>query len=285
MYLFKRTDELQTYLDSVRSGNRSFGFVPTMGALHEGHLALVRRAKMENQVTISSIFVNPTQFDEAADLEKYPRTPAKDVEMLYRVGNEVLFMPEVKEIYPEGEKMDATFDFGGLDHTMEGRFRPGHFQGVAEVVSRLLRIVRPHRLYLGQKDFQQYVIVREMVRQLKLEVEVVRCPIVREKNGLAMSSRNVRLTPAERERAGLLYRTLQEARALSVDHSPGEVKTRALQTLRQPGIEPEYFEIVDARTLQPVSRFDQAETVVACTAVRVGDVRLIDNLLLRGEWT
>lgn len=252
-----------------------------MGALHDGHLALVRRSLAENSFTICSIFVNPTQFNEASDLEKYPRTPSKDIEMLLEVGCDILFMPFVSEVYPAEDYQKPHFDFGPLDKVMEGAFRPGHFAGVAQVVYRLLEIVEPTRLYMGQKDYQQFLIVCDMLRQTGLSTQLVMYPIVREKDGLAMSSRNRRLQPGHRRKAGIIFEVLQQARDQLSQLSIDEIKKQSLERLSLPGFRPEYFEIVDADNLQPVSTVREGRPLIACTAVWAGDVRLIDNLFLQ----
>ena len=280
MLVFKRVDPLQAYLDSCRSEGARVGFVPTMGALHEGHGSLLRCAGEENDLTVCSIFVNPTQFNESSDLEKYPRTPVKDVEMLSAVGTDVLFFPPVAEIYPPGVQIEVPGDFGRLGLVMEGAFRPGHFEGVARVVRRLLDIVRPHRLYMGQKDYQQYTIIQHLIDALELSVQLVRCPIVREADGLAMSSRNQRLSPAARRRAPAIYRVLEEARRALADADPPAVAARAWQQLERAGLRPEYFEIVDGRTLEPLETLAGIDHAVACAAAWAGEVRLIDNVLL-----
>lgn len=281
MYLFKGVKELRKQLRVLQTANRSFGFVPTMGALHDGHLALVRRSLAENSFTICSIFVNPTQFNEASDLEKYPRTPSKDIEMLLEVGCDILFMPFVSEVYPAEYYQKPHFDFGPLDKVMEGAFRPGHFAGVAQVVYRLLEIVEPTRLYMGQKDYQQFLIVCDMLRQTGLSTQLVMYPIVREKDGLAMSSRNRRLQPGHRRKAGIIFEVLQQARDQLSQLSIDEIKKQSLERLSLPGFRPEYFEIVDADNLQPVSTVREGRPLIACTAVWAGDVRLIDNLFLQ----
>lgn len=280
MLLFKRVSDLQWYLQFIRSGNRKLGLVPTMGALHEGHLSLIHQSKVENNVTICTIFVNPTQFNESTDLQKYPRTPTKDLQLLLEVGCDVLFMPSEKEVYPPGLPIRSDYTFGALEKVMEGAFRPGHFSGVAQVVGRFLDIASPDHLYMGQKDFQQVAIVREMIRQRTDQPEVVMCPIIRETDGLAMSSRNVRLEPNIRERASIIFQTLKKAKSQSLVKTPTEVQAIALEALKQPGFRPEYFEIVDGHTLQPITSFSQTDYAVACTAVWAGDVRLIDNMIL-----
>lgn len=282
MFLFKKINDLQTYLRPWRQQKIPVGFIPTMGALHAGHLALVQQAALEGQRTVCSIFVNPTQFNDPRDLEKYPRTPEKDIEMLAKVGCDVLFIPSVAEIYPP-EFIQRTFEFGHLDKVMEGAFRPGHFQGVAEVVSRLLDIVQPNALYMGQKDYQQVTIVRSMLEQLQSPVKLVMAPTLREADGLAMSSRNVRLTPDFRQKAPLIYQTLIQAKSwFQHGHPPQEIQQLALQKLTNIGLEPEYFDVVDGETLLPVERFNDSKNVVACTAAWAGEVRLIDNIRVIG---
>lgn len=280
MYIFRAAAELQQHLQTLRSNNRTIGFVPTMGALHEGHLSLIRQSKSENSFTACSIFVNPTQFNEAADLQQYPRTPGTDIGLLADAQCDVLFLPPTEEIYPPGLDTTVAVDLGELDQVLEGRFRSGHFAGVVQVVKRLLDLVQPDRLYMGQKDYQQFTIVREMIRQLQLPVEIVMAPIVRESDGLAMSSRNTRLTVADRLAAPLIYKTLREARQLLKTQPPTAVRDWALDQLRAAGFRPEYFEVVDGTSLQPVSGAGNSKQLVACTAVWAGDVRLIDNILL-----
>jgi pantoate--beta-alanine ligase len=282
MLLFKKVNDLKAFMAGQKKKGRTTGFVPTMGALHEGHISLVQRSMKETDCTVCSIFVNPTQFNDPADLIKYPRTPEKDLTMLLPTGCHVLFMPEVEEIYPDGQGAISQFDFSQLDKTMEGAHRPGHFAGVAQVVKRLLDIVEPQRLYMGQKDFQQISIVREMLRQLHSETELVMCPIIREPDGLAMSSRNVRLSPEQRVISPLIYQTLREIKAKKDALPPQQLVAYALLKLSVPGMIPEYFEIVDGRTLQPVEHVEDSDFVVACTVVRVGEVRLLDNMILKG---
>ncbi len=285
MYLFKRVDQLREFLNGARTNNRTVGFVPTMGALHDGHLSLIKRSLAENQVTVASIFVNPTQFNEASDLDKYPRTPGKDLEKLAKVGCTVAFLPEVSDMYPEDLDTSLSIDFSPLDETMEGQERPGHFAGVAQVVKRLLDIVTPEYLYMGQKDFQQQLIVRDMTRQLSINTTVVTVPTVRETDGLAMSSRNVRLTDDHRQRATVLHQTLLSAKEkLAAGESPSAIENWAMQALQIPGFRPEYFTIVNADTLTPLpDTEDLPKRIVACTAVWASEVRLIDNMLLRGQ--
>ncbi len=281
MYLFKNIADLRRHLDKKKQAGRTIGFVPTMGALHAGHTSLVRQSVAESNYTVCSIFVNPTQFNETTDLDKYPRTPEKDIALLFDAGCAVLFMPDVVEMYPHGQHSTINVDFGYLGQTMEGAHRPGHFTGVSQVVKRLLDIVQPDQLFMGQKDFQQFAIVQHMLTELGMPVKQTMCSTVREADGLAMSSRNMRLTPEQRALAPLIYQALSQVKANMNLEWPEQLKTAALKTLSVPGMEPEYFEIVDGRTLKPVAIFEDHDMVVACTAVRIGEVRLIDNLILK----
>lgn len=281
MILFKKEYQIQNYLDTLKSNKKSIGIVPTMGALHEGHLSLIRKAKEENDCVVCSIFVNPTQFNAAADLEKYPRTAAKDIELLTSVDTDVLLMPSVEEVYPQGLDTTLELDFGELATTMEGEFRPGHFDGMAQVVNRLLNMVQPHSLYMGQKDFQQITIVRSMLTQLESKIKLVMCPIMRNEDGLAMSSRNVRLTAKNRSLAVKISQTLSEAKNQVENKTPKEVKIWAMKELSIPEFKPEYFEIVNGITLQPIDDFNETNFAVACTAVWAGEVRLIDNMVFK----
>lgn len=283
MLLFKQTEKLDSYLSRERKQGRTVGFVPTMGALHEGHLSLLRASRRENELTVCSIFVNPTQFNDPEDLRKYPRTIERDTELLASEGCDLLFWPTVGEIYPDGTKTaDAPpLDLEGLDKRMEGAHRPGHFKGVVQVVHRLLDIVKPHRLYMGQKDFQQFTIIRHMIVRLQLPVDLVVGPTVREADGLAMSSRNRRLSPEARQSAPLIFQTLQQAAAQIHQLPPEKIRRQALEKLDAPPLRPEYFELVDGRTLMPVQSADQTDYIVACTAVWAEDIRLIDNTILK----
>ncbi|MCS7035835.1 MAG: pantoate--beta-alanine ligase [Saprospiraceae bacterium] len=284
MHIFEKIADLREWLARQRKSGRSIGFAPTMGALHEGHLSLVRAAKAAGDVSVVSIFVNPTQFNDPEDLRRYPRMPEHDIALLQRAGCQALFMPELEEIYPPGQDLTVLLDFGPLTEVMEGQFRPGHFQGMATVVKRLLDIVEPQRLYMGQKDFQQLTIVRRMLQLLAMPVELVMCPTVRELDGLAMSSRNLRLTPPMRAAAPALFRALTAAREDFVAGKPvADIREAALATLREAGLQPEYFEIVDGYTLLPVETQEAGPFVVACVAAWAGQVRLIDNLILTGE--
>ncbi len=256
----------------------TIGFVPTMGALHEGHLSLVRICRSQNDLVVVSIFVNPTQFNDPNDLKNYPRMPEKDISQLQAARCDVVFMPEAGEIYPEPDT--RTFNFDGLDKTMEGRFRPGHFNGVAQVVTRLFQIVNPHRAYFGLKDFQQQAILKKVVRDLSLPVELVVCPIIREPDGLAMSSRNLLLTPVQRKHAAVIHETLSMARQMAGSHTPDEVRQFVKDRInRDKLLETEYFEIADDTRLLPVKSWNEPGGKIGCIAVRVGKIRLIDNIV------
>lgn len=281
MLVFKKVSDLHHWLDAQRQPGKTVGFAPTMGALHTGHLSLVHAAKSECDLAVVSIFVNPTQFNDPKDLDKYPRMPEQDISLLLGAGCDALFMPPVEEVYPPDQDLTVTLDFRQLDQVMEGEFRPGHFVGMATVVKRLLDIVQPDRLYMGQKDFQQLTIVRDMLRQLNSPVELVMCPTTREPDGLAMSSRNLRLSPEMRAAAPVIYQILLDAKA-AFEHEPAAtVQAQALERLRAAGLKPEYFDLVDGISLLPVSRWADSPFVVACVAAWAGEVRLIDNLVLK----
>lgn len=281
MLIFKKVADLQAWLNTERANGRVIGFAPTMGALHDGHLELVNMARRDGCLTVASIFVNPTQFNDPKDLEKYPRMPEKDAALLISAGCDALFLPPVDEVYPPGRDFTIQLDFRQLEQVMEGVFRPGHFKGMATVVHRLLDIVQPQRLYMGQKDFQQLSIVRDMINQLHLPVELVMCPTVREADGLAMSSRNIRLTPEMRAVAPVIYQTLQWARSVFEQKPATEIESEAMQRLTAAGLRPEYFDIVDGISLLPVGSWSDSDFVVCCTAAFAGEVRLIDNLVLK----
>lgn len=282
MVLFKHVGTLQAFLTRRQAVGQTVGFVPTMGALHEGHLALVRQSRTENSLTVTSIFVNPTQFNQKDDLAAYPRLPGPDIAALDEAQCDVLFMPEAREVYPPGLNTDLRIDLNGLDQVMEGAFRPGHFTGVAQVVDRLLTIVNPQRLYMGQKDYQQATIIRHLLRETGRPTRLRVHPTVREADGVAMSSRNLRLEEEHRPRAIRLYQTLQWAKeALSNGMAVLTIEKEAMERLQQPGFRPEYFSVVDGISLQSVIDPRQHEHIVACVACWAGDVRLIDNLTLR----
>jgi pantoate--beta-alanine ligase len=268
---------------ALKAKGLKIGFVPTMGALHNGHLYLIKKAKKENDITVVSIFVNPTQFNDKKDLEKYPRTLEKDQLMLMSVRTDILYAPEPDDVYPEGSNNNFSIDLGGLDTVMEGTHRPGHFNGVAQVVKRLLEIIQPDNLYMGQKDFQQFTIIQYMINTLNIPTKLRVCQIVREQNGLAMSSRNVRLSAKARENAKLIHNTLKAVKKKIKSHTASELAQYALKRLAKPPFEPEYFDIVDGNTLQPIENIDKHSYIVACTAVWIEGVRLIDNMILKQE--
>ncbi|MDR1737596.1 MAG: pantoate--beta-alanine ligase [Candidatus Symbiothrix sp.] len=278
MQIFDTVVALQSAIQPLIAKKQSVGFVPTMGALHEGHLSLVRQMTAENEVAVVSIFVNPTQFNDKEDLRKYPRTLAADCALLQTVGDHILvFAPSVEEIYPQVDT--RLFAFGDLESVMEGKFRPGHFNGVAQVVSRLFDIVHPTRAYFGEKDFQQLAIIRAMAQQLQLPVEIVAHPIVREADGLALSSRNTRLTPSQRQYAPAIAQTLFVAHSQKGKMSVETLKQSVVDQInRLPEMRVEYFELVDSDTLQSIRDWHDTDKIRACIAVFDGDVRLIDNI-------
>jgi len=277
MIVYRTKNDLKGHLQSLQEEGKTVGLVPTMGALHQGHASLVEKATAENEIVVVSIFVNPTQFNDPLDLDQYPRTLDRDLELLQNLKADLVFVPSVMEMYP-GEDPEV-FDLGGLDKVMEGKHRKGHFNGVAQIVSRLFSLIQPDRAYFGQKDFQQLVIVKRLVEILDLDITIVECPIVREKDGLAMSSRNVRLTKEERKLAPFLYETLLGARQKMESHTPGQLKEWvSLQFSEQPEMKLEYFDIVDDKGLDSVKEWDVNVNKVACIAVQLGGVRLIDNM-------
>ncbi len=273
--------ELKNVIERYTSSRQSVGFVPTMGALHRGHVSLVNKAGRENELVVVSIFVNPTQFNDKNDLEKYPRTLEADVGLLNPAGADIVFAPSADEIYPYGKEVGADIDLGGLDTYMEGSFRSGHFNGMAQVVKRLLDIVTPDKLYMGQKDFQQFTIVAHMIKTFQIKTELVVCRIIREANGLAMSSRNERLTKETRETAGLIYQTLQAVKKYRNKKSIFELERYGMRKLEVSPFKPEYLKIVDGYTLQPIQSLNDTPYAVACVAVHADGVRLIDNIILK----
>lgn len=280
MIIATNVSEIQELLDHHKKAGRSIGFVPTMGALHEGHMALVTAAKDNCDIALVSIFVNPTQFNESSDLEKYPRTLEQDMSLLDENGCDVLFFPKVHEMYPDGLDTKVKIDFQGIDKAMEGEFRPGHFAGVAEVIHRFLDILRPDQIFMGQKDYQQVRVVKLVTDQLNHSTEVVMVPTVRHEDGLAQSSRNLRLDPQIRKKANVLFRTMSWAQEQVGHRSVQEVKEVAMTNLAIPDFKPEYFEIIDGHTLKPIDNWE-SDFIVVCTAVWAGDIRLIDNMILK----
>ena len=279
MLIAKTIEETKEIIKEVKSKGFSTGFVPTMGALHEGHLELIRKAKSENDFVSCSIFVNPIQFNKTEDLKKYPRTIEDDIKKLNELDCDLVFNPSVEEMYPEPD--NTIYDFGGLEKVMEGKFRPGHFNGVAVVVKKLFDIIEPDRSYFGEKDFQQLTVIKALVKKLKMPVKIVPCPTVREPDGLAMSSRNRRLTDDEREIAPAIYRALKDISEIASGKSVKELKDFFIQKLaKYPQMKIEYFEISNIEDLSPVKEFEKGKKYVACTAVFLGKVRLIDNFII-----
>ena len=256
------------------------GFVPTMGALHAGHRSLVERARRENETVVVSVFVNPTQFNDKNDLKNYPRTPEADCAILEAAGADIVFMPTVEDIYPEPDT--RQFDFGLVDKVMEGATRPGHFNGVAQVVSRLFALVNPARAYFGEKDFQQIAVIKAMVEQLAIDIEIVECAIVRGEDGLALSSRNELLTPEHRAAAPHIYATISQCASKMETLNPEELTNWVVSTIdSNPLLKTIYFEAVDARTMQRVEKWSDSERIQGCCAVQAGNVRLIDNIRIK----
>ncbi|VBB46874.1 pantothenate synthetase [uncultured Paludibacter sp.] len=278
MKIINTISELKSSVWEIKKEKKSIGFVPTMGALHQGHLELVRKCVAENDVCVVSVFVNPTQFNNKTDLEKYPRNIEKDSEMLKSVGCNYVFTPSAEEMYSKNE-MENTFefDFGGMDKVMEGKFRPGHFNGVVQVVSKLFSLIQPDKAYFGLKDFQQLAIIHRMVKVMKFPVEIIDCPIVREPSGLAMSSRNERLSSEQRKNASNIYKILSKSRTFVPEKSPAElIQWVTEQINRTQGLEVEYYDIVDRKTLKTIDKWQN--NAVGCIAVFCGEVRLIDNI-------
>jgi len=278
MKAFATVKELREALQAVRNGK--VGFVPTMGALHEGHISLVERARKECDTVVVSVFVNPTQFNDKTDLKNYPRTPEADAAMLEAAGVDYVLFPTVEEIYPEPDT--RVFEFGLVDKVMEGATRPGHFNGVAQVVSRLFAIVEPDKAYFGEKDFQQIAVIRAMVAQLGLKVEIVDCPIIRDTDGLARSSRNTLLDKAHRAAAPHIYEVLSAAASKTCEMTPDELSAWVVEQVNaEPLLETIYFQAVDALTMQQVHSWDESPRIQGCIAVQAGAIRLIDNIKLK----
>ena len=260
--------------------NEGIGFVPTMGALHAGHRSLVERARRENDTVVVSVFVNPTQFNDKNDLKNYPRTPEADCAVLEAAGADIVFMPSVEDIYPEPDT--RQFDFGMVDKVMEGATRPGHFNGVAQVVSRLFALVNPARAYFGEKDFQQIAVIKAMVEQLNIKIDIVECAIVRAEDGLALSSRNELLTPEHRQAAPHIYATISQCAEKMQSMTPAELTAWVVETIdSNPLLKTIYFEAVDAATMQRVDSWDESSRIQGCCAVQAGQIRLIDNIKIK----
>jgi pantoate--beta-alanine ligase len=289
MILFKKSSDLRKWIDTQRITSKTLGFIPTMGALHDGHISLIETAKKQNPVTVCSIFVNPAQFNDPKDFEKYPVTIEKDILMLEQAGCNVLFLPSVIEIYPEGISKKNHYDLGFIETVLEGKYRPGHFQGVCMVMQRLLEIVLPDQLYLGQKDYQQCMVIKKLIEIIGLsirtpweknKIEVVICPTLREPNGLAMSSRNMRLNEEEKEKAAAIYKSLLMIKENFTREAPATLKQKAQTMLLHSGLKPDYVEITDAENLSNLSIQKQNIKSVALIAAFMNDVRLIDNMII-----
>ncbi len=281
MILFKKATDLAKYLEAQRKDNKKIGFAPTMGALHAGHISLVEASKKQNEVTVSSIFVNPSQFNDPADFEKYPVTIDTDISMLELAGCDILFLPSVKEIYPSSYTK-PYYDLGYLETILEGKYRPGHFQGVCMVVDRLLHMVHPDNLYLGQKDYQQCMVITRLIELLGMQdrITVNIAPTLREEDGLAMSSRNMRLNNEERKRAPAIFQSLLTLKSGIGIENMQQLKTDAVNFLTTRGLKADYVEIADAKTLEPVDKWDGSTPLVALIAAYNNDIRLIDNMAL-----
>lgn len=277
MRVVKTISELKSLISGYKQENKTVGLVPTMGALHAGHKSLVDRARKENDIVVVSVFVNPTQFNNKQDLATYPRTEERDCALLEAAGCDVVFMPAVEEVYPEPD--NRQFDLGAVAEVMEGAHRPGHFNGVAQIVSKLFGFVEPDRAYFGEKDFQQIAVIRKMVQLEGFKLQIVACPIKREDDGLALSSRNVRLTAEQRQLAPNIYRVLKESCNFAKSHTVAETEKFVADSLNAlPQMEVEYYSIVDALTMQPVSDWADADSITGCITVYCGEVRLIDNI-------
>jgi len=282
MILFRKRKDLRKWLDAQQEKAKPVGFVPTMGALHQGHLSLIDASKKGNPITVCSIFVNPAQFNDPGDYERYPITIEKDIEMLEESGCDLLFLPSIKEIYPEVVLKARHYELGFLETVLEGKFRPGHFQGVCMVVQRLLDIVQPDNLYLGQKDYQQCMVIEKLIalRGLKDKIKVNICPVFREKDGLAMSSRNIRLNTDEREKATTIFKSLLFIKNNLQQGNIERLKLQAASMLLQNGFRPDYVEIADVNDLSAVTEWDGRQKLVALVAAFLNEVRLIDNMLM-----
>jgi pantoate--beta-alanine ligase len=279
MILFKRAGDLTRWLDLQRQSGKTIGFVPTLGALHAGHISLITISKKSAGITVCSIFINPTQFNDPTDFQKYPVTLEKDIALLEQSGTDVLFLPEVSEVYPDGTSGLEHYDLGRIETLLEGRYRPGHFQGVCQVMRRLLDVVRPDDLFMGQKDYQQCMVVQRLLELRGMQTRLHPCPILREPDGLAMSSRNVRLTPELRPKATAIYKALLAIRTgwqMGQPSKTGLIAT-AMEILEQAGFRVDYIEIADQKTLEPI---DGGPGAVALIAAFLGEVRLIDNMVL-----
>ena len=281
MIIFKHVKDISSHLSLQQQAGKIIGFAPTMGALHQGHISLVENARTQSDVVVSSIFVNPTQFNNTKDFEKYPITLEKDIAMLENAGCDILFLPTVKEMYPDGLMEIKHFELGYLETVLEGAFRPGHFQGVCRVVEKLLQIVHPDKLFLGQKDYQQSMVIKKLVELMNAKTAIIICPTQREIDGLAMSSRNMRLAEADRKKASHIYKTLNFIKEHIAPGDINDIKKIATDKLSAVGFKVDYIEIADANTLSLQQNWDGKTPLVALAAAFINDVRLIDNLLLQ----
>ena len=283
MKIIRNKLDMIQYGAQQRERGASIGFVPTMGALHEGHLSLISEALKGNTVVVASVFVNPVQFNNPDDFEKYPRTEEEDFKKLAAAGVDAVFAPSAEEVYPPEQKETVKeYNLGGVAEVMEGKYRPGHFQGVARILDLLFGLIRPHRAYFGEKDFQQIAVVREMIKNEGIDVEIVACPIKRSEDGLALSSRNELLSPELRKVAPEIYKTLKNSLEYSKSHSVKATHDNVTEYINSiPGLRVEYFDIVDARSLTPVDEWEESPWIVGCITVYCGDVRLIDNITYR----
>lgn len=281
MVIFKKAADIEAYLLNIRQKGKPVGFIPTMGALHSGHISLLLHSREKGDFTVASIFVNPTQFNDKADFDNYPVSIDADKQMLLDAGCDVLFLPSVEEVYPPGDDT-PVYDFGHIDTILEGAHRPGHFRGVGQVVARLLQIVQPDRLYIGQKDYQQCMVIKNLARQIpalhNLDIQI--CPTMREQDGLAMSSRNRRLTEPQRAIAMLLYQCLVSIQAKAGTQPFAVVQKECLDILKEKGFEPDYVALADAGDLTLLTDYDMNRRMVALIAAKIGDVRLIDNMMV-----
>ena len=279
MILFKEASDLSGYLKKQQDKGISIGFVPTMGALHQGHITLVTASTENTGLTVCSIFVNPTQFNDPADFKKYPITIENDLKMLFEAGADVVFLPEVEEIYPDGLEKVRTYSLGHLESILEGKYRPGHFQGVCQVVHRLLEIVSPDMLFMGQKDYQQCMVVQKLIDSYTIPTALVKCSTIREESGLAMSSRNMRLSESERDQAAEIYRTLKFVERSIRPGNLSDIKGKGIDLLSKSGFRVDYLEICDTRDLSIIDNWDGKSPLVSLAAAFLGEVRLIDNLV------
>lgn len=281
MVIFKKINDIKNYIDLQNAAGAATGFIPTLGALHAGHLSLIKKAKADGMLAVCSIFLNPTQFNDKKDLEKYPVSTDDDIELLIKAGCDVLFLPSVNEIYPDGENQTQTFDFGYLDTILEGANRPGHFRGVGQVVARLLDIVQPTNLYIGQKDYQQCMVIKKLIEITSSNnIHVVICPTIREADGLAMSSRNRRLTEPQRAIAAVIYQCLVSIESKQRTADFEVVRKECEDLLTAKGFKPEYVALANADNLELLNNYEKDVPMVALIAAKIGEIRLIDNIII-----